>query len=283
MSVTSVGWSWATFQSRFGIFEADGWSTDDIPCPDRARIYRRFDVTRESTSADDPDFIPQSYTSTVTVDSGAIYNDFGFPSPNTETGDVTGLTTPPAINSYVSDGNFSGSVSFESGGYNYTESYTLIFSNPVDVAFLRSEALALLELEDWIENGECVSTYAVTFKNCNSVATEEPENAILVQSRFRWQVPDDHTGTWFQATWDVYFFPETGDPVMISEDNVEEWEGPGTGDQDDESWLFPLWHTLEAPEEPGEIRVVNIRFECYRGPYGTKPQITGEGYTPPEP
>ena len=41
---------------------------------------------------------------------------------------------------------------------------------------------------------------------------------------------------------------------------------------------------MDAPTDPGESRVVNIRFECYRSPqFGVRPQITGEAYEYPPP
>jgi len=36
------------------------------------------------------------------------------------------------------------------------------------------------------------------------------------------------------------------------------------------------WRALNPPAQPGETRLVNIRFECYHTPYGNKPQVTGE-------
>lgn len=103
--------------------------------------------------------------------------------------------------------------------------------------------------------------------------------------RFRWQVPatwEDQvtgffvpfTGTYFKITWDELYepegwnneaIPEAERPVRFSrKDLTEEWEGPGSGDQDDPSWKFQDWHELELPEEPGERRIINIRYEHLR-------------------
>lgn len=69
-------------------------------------------------------------------------------------------------------------------------------------------------------------------------------------------------------------------PPVLSEDFVEIWTGPGDPN-DDDSWLFPLWHELEIPTDEAENRVVNVRFYCYPdSPYGYAPQVTGESYEP---
>lgn len=33
---------------------------------------------------------------------------------------------------------------------------------------------------------------------------------------------------------------------------------------------------VDPPDISGQRRVVNLRFECYRSPYGNKPQVYGE-------
>jgi hypothetical protein len=105
--------------------------------------------------------------------------------------------------------------------------------------------------------------------------------ATATKSRFRWVIPDTHAGTYFKITWDVVFFPTTGDPVAVSTDNTWEWTGPG--DPEDEDTWKSGWYEIPVPEEPGENRGVNIRFECYAGPYGHLPQITGEAVEIPPP
>lgn len=63
------------------------------------------------------------------------------------------------------------------------------------------------------------------------------------------------------------------DPVLDEDENVTNQEDIDTATA---SW-FTDWNDLNPPPVPGTRRVVNIRFECYHGPYGTKPQVTGEG------
>jgi hypothetical protein len=102
----------------------------------------------------------------------------------------------------------------------------------------------------------------------------------VTKARFRWVIPEAHGGTYFKITWDVVFFPTSGSPVLISANQTwDDWEGPGDP-EDADSWKSG-WYEIDPPEEPGEVRVVNIRFECYQGPYGNKPQITGEAYDIP--
>jgi hypothetical protein len=98
--------------------------------------------------------------------------------------------------------------------------------------------------------------------------------------RFRFRIPTSHTGSKFYITYDIAEFPEDGDPSFVSEDNVVEWTGPGTGSSSDPSWLTP-WVEIDPPEVPGQRRVVNIRYTCYSGTkYGSKPQVMGEAFTP---
>lgn len=87
----------------------------------------------------------------------------------------------------------------------------------------------------------------------------------------------------FDITYDVAEFPTVGDPSFVSQDNVVEWTGPGTGSSSDPSWLTP-WVEIDPPEVPGERRVVNIRYTCYTGTkYGSKPQVMGEALELPPP
>jgi hypothetical protein len=103
-------------------------------------------------------------------------------------------------------------------------------------------------------------------------------------------VPITHKGTYFKEVFDVIEEPEGWDDVTIlrtfyAKDVEREWTGPGTGDQDDPSWLLGAPYDIPPPPGNGVRRVVNRRFWCYpASPYGFKPQITGEGaeiVTPP--
>lgn len=114
--------------------------------------------------------------------------------------------------------------------------------------------------------------------------------AFGIKSRFRWVIPDTHPGSYFKITWDVVFFPEGYDtedpespqPEVVAADQTWTWVGPGDP-EDEDSWKSD-WYELAPPESSGQVRVVNIRFECYRSTkFGVKPQVTGEAYEiPPE-
>jgi hypothetical protein len=100
--------------------------------------------------------------------------------------------------------------------------------------------------------------------------------------KFRWTIPDTHEGSYFKITWDEVFFPtDESTPTVVNADKTWTWEGPGDPD-DDDTWKSG-WYELAPPSTPGEVRVVNVRFECYEGPYGTRPQTTGESYAIPAP
>lgn len=97
---------------------------------------------------------------------------------------------------------------------------------------------------------------------------------LTLRTRYRFRVPDSHLGTYYKVTWDVLYEPIGWDntsipledrPVRYSrKDFLLEWEGPGTGAQSDPSWLAGGWYDLPVPEERGEMRIINIRFEHMR-------------------
>jgi len=183
----------------------------------------------------------------------------------------------------------------------------LTLSDPVTKIDMRDEAITEMDADTWATGG-CTSFYRfesgpfgvnprwptkqdtagdpVDWPACADSATQEvPVWCYTDKTRFRFRVPNTHAGTWFLATWDLVFFPADGStPEVVAADQTDEWTGPGTGDQDDPSWEFPGgWHEIPLPTEEGETRVVNLRYACYRGPYGYRPQTTGEGYDIPPP
>lgn len=108
----------------------------------------------------------------------------------------------------------------------------------------------------------------------------------LRKIRFRFRIPHTHTGSKFYITYDIAEFPENAevDPSFVSQDNVIEWTGLGTGGQNDPSWLAGDWIEIDPPEVSGERRIVNIRYTCYAGTrFGSKPQVMGEAFEIPPP
>jgi hypothetical protein len=78
--------------------------------------------------------------------------------------------------------------------------------------------------------------------------------------RYRVKVPEAHAGTWFLIEWDEVWFPAGGTPEVTAREF--EWTG---GDRESE-WF--------APDPPayggsGELRLCNVRYACYRAPWGT--------------
>jgi hypothetical protein len=148
---------------------------------------------------------------------------------------------------------------------------------PADIAAARVAARAALEAgKDWLIAAQ-VATPSYTF--CIAEAEESEDASKLIQikfNRFRWRIGDDHAGTYFKITYDIAEFPLVGAPGFVSQDNVTEWTGPGSGAQSDPSWLTP-WVEIPPPTAPGERRVVNVRYSFVHGSiYGVKPQVWGE-------
>ena len=121
----------------------------------------------------------------------------------------------------------------------------------------------------------------------STVVTAEPETTggtlflTAIKARFRWVIPDTWTGSYFKITWDLVFFPEDeSTPTVVALDQTWTWTGPGDP-EDADTWKSG-WYEIDPPEEPGETRIVNVRYECYRSTrLGIKPQITGEAYEIP--
>jgi hypothetical protein len=129
------------------------------------------------------------------------------------------------------------------------------------------------------------------------------QNAALIfnKVRLRWKIPsiynplgnstDPFPGTYFKISWDIGFFPvdyvwndpESPQPELVSSETWE-WEGPGDHDDPEgDTWLSD-WYDVPIPDRSGENRIVNVRYECYKGPFGSKPQVLGAAFdwTDPE-
>lgn len=110
--------------------------------------------------------------------------------------------------------------------------------------------------------------------------------------RLRWLVPSTFLGSYFKITWDFVYFPnryvvfssggDFEDGEFALENATWEWTGPGDPG-DPASWQSPWFEYPELPSgyTSGAIYVRNIRYECYRSPYGSVPAVTGLPWTPP--
>jgi hypothetical protein len=181
--------------------------------------------------------------------------------------------------------------------HSWREANTWIYSNPIpdNLKYLRDQASYLFGKRKGFEGSNS--------SDWPSLAIEQeiqgkPVVIRWVKSELWWEVVADYEGSWFKVTWDILMepvgwsdtiddpsatppsplppdwqhpqIPKPGRPsrTFIEKDRTVTWNGSGQiiGDK----------IVIEAPSTPGEIRFVNVRFECYRGPYGTKPQVSGE-------
>ncbi len=122
-------------------------------------------------------------------------------------------------------------------------------------------------------------------------------------------IVDYWKGTYFKVTWNILTQPvgwddTIDDPAVTPPDPLPSgwthpqipdpdrplrslsgdltWSSFSGGDPNDpESW-FSEWYDLEAPSVEAIKKVVNIRYECYRSPYGNKPETTGEAVELPD-
>jgi hypothetical protein len=160
--------------------------------------------------------------------------------------------------------------------FDYTE--TITYELPVTYSDFLAEIPNLITLATTADD-EC--WYSPEFTCAASLEIETPGVLIRIKAtalRVRFRIPDTHTGSYFKITYDIAEFPDDGAPSLVSEDNVIEWTGPGTGASSDPSWLTD-WVVIEPPEVSGERRIVNVRYTCYSGAkYGAKPQLVGEAF-----
>lgn len=185
------------------------------------------------------------------------------------------------------------------------------YSDLIDPAWFAAR-FAEKTFPDDATGNECVAEL-VDDPNC------EGQYLSATAVRYRWRIPSTWTdpvtgasvtfpGTYFKIVWDVINEPYdwdamvddpdyTGDPPIpqvpkpergtrswYSEDNEAIWTGPGSGDQDDDSW-FTGYSYINAPTTfVGSRRVVNVRFVCREDwGLGVLPQVTGEAVTLPDP
>ena len=149
-----------------------------------------------------------------------------------------------------------------------TRNLTVTYSGEIDA----TSHLDAYDFGDHATGAECVA---------------ENDCGTLTKVRLRWVVPSDFEGSYFKVTWDEVFFPEgyapedpeSPQPELVNGDETLEWTGPGDPEVAG-SWKTG-WHEIKPPAEAGEVRVVNVRFECYRSRFGAKPQVTGEAYEIP--
>ena len=189
-------------------------------------------------------------------------------------------------------------------GTPYTE--TEGFTEPATYAEWIAEVQAIIDAEmtlpsETCEGEECTSRYEVT---------AEPEGgllsgtgAIILDARraeVRFQIPATwpdqfsgvtvpFTGDYYGITYDVVDTPDGWDDLVPTvfrsfhlEDQPLEWEGPGSGDQSDPSWLTDAI-ALDPPGPEVTRSVENIRFVCQPdSPWGTLPQVIGTAVTLPD-
>jgi hypothetical protein len=151
----------------------------------------------------------------------------------------------------------------------------------VTKAALRGRVEAKFNSVGWSGISESTSSEPGSSRN-----SEDALIPILQGTRYRWQVPVSHLGSYFKITWDILETPDDWDnteipvetrPVRVSvKDLTVEWSGPGTGAQSNPSWFAGDWQVLDPPAKPGTRKIVNIRYlHTKSSPYGQLPDTTG--------
>lgn len=176
--------------------------------------------------------------------------------------------------------------------YTIVETWSGYLSEADSLLATLSNATLVLDASSWgsesVGVGFPLSKYVPTFNDYLTAACPDGGYVItaidLYAARFKIRIPTTHTGSKYTITYDIGEFPDDGDPSFVSQDNVIEWAGPGTGVQSDPSWLTTDWIEIDPPDVAGERRIVNARYTCYTGTkFGSKPQVMGESLEIPPP
>jgi hypothetical protein len=200
----------------------------------------------------------------------------------------TEITESESIAYLLTSGNWWVGIGGPPPGSTDTEQYL----NGVTVSeWYSNMAAIIIPLLDFSDEA-CITNYN---EGINSNLSINPESLILwrfpaifvTKSRFRWVIPDTWTdqntglpvtfpGSYFKITWDIATYPTDPDAeISYIQDLTWEWTGPGDP-EDEDSWKSG-WYEIDPPGEPGERKIVNVRYECYRSSrFGGKPQITGD-------
>lgn len=211
---------------------------------------------------------PLFYTATrQTYDGGGVFL-YTYVQPQIS-GWINGVKFTPASDIIVTN----------PGGEDYSGGITTTYEGGVTLEAARLAVVALLlsEMEDADYTGSaCYSD------RTDLHASLWDSRTYITHGRFRFQIPDTHTGNIYQFTYDLLFTPTTGSPSLLEEDETLEWNAVGSppdpADPDDDYW-FTDYVEIPIPETPGTVSVVNIRYACYpNSPYGFKPQTMGTSY-----
>lgn len=171
---------------------------------------------------------------------------------------------------------------------------TKTMSDGITRAGLIGAAQDLLAEEEFA-SGSCSASFALGWPTiddfdweiaASSLWTSWEETRVALASvamtevRFRWGVPEAHTGTWYKVAWDIIEEPEgweeseTEIRSYVSRNNVWEWTRPeGTLSPED---LLSDWYSILPPSTPGSRRVINGRVWHFRSPYGSLPTPFGD-------
>jgi hypothetical protein len=191
-------------------------------------------------------------------------------------------------------------------GVPYTNTTTTTYTNGKTYASWVSETRAAVLAEFDFENvycvddSECTSSYQVFTEPTEEPFEESPIGMTLRSARVRFQIPHTwadqvtgltvpFTGTYFKITYDIVEEPTgwddeppTATRSFVSQDNIQEWTGPGSGAPSDPSW-FTDWITLDPPTVPGIRRITNVRLICREDWFvGVVPQTTGDAVELPD-
>lgn len=245
----ACGWYLGKIQEGIGIVNFT-WP-DDVPCPERTRLYRKVEVTR---TLEDSTVLKN----TGTANPFAQFSVHGFPDDYEFTGDyIPGPLTVDEIT----------------------------LSNPVTTNFVVGEADAKINTGTWASTYSECALFSKTMFSCNGSLTSNPAYVQARAIRYRIGVPDGYELPYFNVKWDEVFYPKAwlewnaADPETRGDEpskpkiiKSREWTYSNSE--------FSDWFEIDRPGEEGKIHIRNIRTLAYRTPWGNAPHFQGERFKP---
>jgi len=100
-----------------------------------------------------------------------------------------------------------------------------------------------------------------------------PYTLIFAKQRYRWKIPDNHTGSYFKITWEIFTLKQGDSEAALFDTKTYSWSG-AAGEGIDR---YSDWYEIPIPHEDlsksASRYITNVRYECYKSKYGYKPQI----------
>ena len=245
----ACGWNLGKIQEGIGIVDFD-WP-DDVPCPERTRLYRKVTITR---TLEDSTVLTQ----TLTANPFAQFSVLGFPDDYEVSGDyISGPLTLDEIS----------------------------LSDPVTTAFVVGEADARIGKSSWESTYSECALFSKTLFTCEGNPTTNPAYVQMRPIKYRMGIPVGYELPYFNVKWDEVFYPKAWLEWNSADPETRGREPSKPQISKSREWTyskenFSEWFEINRPSSEGEIHLRNIRTLSYRTPWGNAPRFQGDRFKP---